>query len=78
MTMDKTLRNTFIGILATIIITFVGAWIQLNSRISVLEIQVDNFQRVQQENDKSIKELKDILVDIQIKVTHLQDTKAEK
>lgn len=76
--MSKALISTFIGILATVAITFVGAWIQLNSRISILEVQVENFQRSQQKNDENIKEVKAILLDIQLKVNHLQDTKAER
>lgn len=80
--MDKTLRNTFIGILATIVITFLGAWIQLNSRIAVLEVQVQNdreiLQHSQAENTESIKEMKMMLHDIRIGIQHLQDVKEDK
>ena len=40
--MDKGIRNTLLGVLGTVIIAFVGAWVQLNSRISILEVQVNN------------------------------------
>lgn len=40
--MDRTLRNTLIGAFITVLVAFVGAWIQLNSHISILEVQVQN------------------------------------
>jgi len=39
--MEKGLRNTFIGIIATIIVTFFGAWVNINLRIVELETQAD-------------------------------------
>jgi uncharacterized membrane protein YqgA involved in biofilm formation len=80
--MDKTLRNTLIMILATVIIAFIGAWIQINSRISILEVQVQNdhqaFSDQQAKSDKSMKELMDKVNDIQLKVTQLNDLKQNK
>jgi uncharacterized membrane protein YqgA involved in biofilm formation len=80
--MDKTLRNTLIMILATVIIAFIGAWIQINSRISILEVQVQNdhqaFSDQQTKSDKSMKELMDKVNDIQLKVTQLNDLKQNK
>lgn len=40
--MDKTLRNTLIGMTGSAFIAIAGAWVQLNSRISILEVQVNN------------------------------------
>ena len=80
--MDKTLRNTLIMILATVIIAFIGAWIQINSRISILEVQVQNdhqaFSDQQDKSDKAMKELMNKVSDIQIKVTQLSDLKENK
>ena len=80
--MDKTLRNTLIMILATVIIAFIGAWIQINSRISILEVQVQNdhqaFSDQQDKSDKAMQELMNKVNDIQIKVTQLSDLKENK
>lgn len=80
--MDKTLRNTFIGSIVTILVAFIGAWIQLNSRIAVLEVQVKNdhetFQQSQRHNEENIKEIKTLLTQIQVGVQHLNDVKADK
>lgn len=40
-TMDRGIRNTLLGVLGTVVVAFVGAWVQLNSRISILEVQVN-------------------------------------
>lgn len=80
--MDKGIRNIFIATLATVVVTFIGAWIQLNSRIAVLEVQVKNDRenciRYQVENEQNSKEIKVMLQQIQIGVQHLQDVKADK
>lgn len=69
--MDKTLRNTFIGAFFTVAITFVGAWIQINNRIAVLEVQVDNYVKTQAKNDADMDKMMDKITDIQNKVTKL-------
>ena len=69
--MDKTLRNTFIGALFTVAITFLGAWIQLNNRIAVLEVQVDNYVKAQTKNDADMEKMMEKIIDIQNKVTKL-------
>lgn len=69
--MDKTLRNTFIGAFLTVAITFVGAWIQINNRIAVLEVQVDNYVKTQINNDADMDKMMDKIIDIQNKVTKL-------
>ena len=59
-----------------------GAWVQINSRISVLEVQVQNdhdlFVTNQQKAEKDMCLLIDKINDIQLKVTRLSDTKADK
>ncbi len=74
--MDKTLRNTFIGALITVAITFIGAWIQINNRIAVLEVQVDSYVKSQERNDMDMDKIMEKIVDIQNKVTKL-DTQFE-
>ena len=69
--MERTLRNTLIGAFITVLVAFVGAWIQLNSRISILEVQVQNDHNLFMDNGHDMKELKDKVTDIQIKVTEL-------
>lgn len=80
--MDKGLRNTLISILGVVLIGFVGAWIQINSRISVVEIQVQNdhdmFIVNQDKASKDMAVLMQKINDIQIKVTQLGDLKADK
>jgi hypothetical protein len=69
--MDKTLRNTFIGALFTVAIAFLGAWIQINNRIAVLEVQVDNYVKAQTKNDADMEKMMEKIIDIQNKVTKL-------
>lgn len=80
--MDKGIRNTLLGILGTIIIAFVGAWVQLNSRISILEVQVNNDHLLYNENNQkaqdNMKEIKAKLDEINVKVTHLNDVKMDR
>ena len=59
--MDNSLRNAFIGAIVTIAVAFIGAWIQLNSRIAVLEVQVANDHATLQETASNMKEVKTIL-----------------
>lgn len=79
---DKGLRNTLISILGVVLVGFVGAWIQINSRISVVEIQVQNdhdmFIVNQDKASKDMAVLMQKINDIQIKVTQLGDLKADK
>jgi hypothetical protein len=69
--MDKTLRNTFIGALITVAITFAGAWIQINNRIAVLEVQMDGYIKAQEKNEGEMDKIMEKLIDIQSKVTRL-------
>ena len=69
--MNNGLRNTLIGGLITVVLTFVGAWIQVNNRISVLEVQMDTNVKAQQKTDTDMDKMMDKLTDIQNKVTRL-------
>ena len=67
--MDRGIRNTILSILATALIVIAGAWVQINSRISVLEVQVQNDQDLfvtnQQKAEKDMYLLIDKINDIQ-------------
>jgi hypothetical protein len=80
--MDKNFKNILYSAFGVIIAGFVGGWIQINSRISVVEVQVKNdhdlFVSRQKEASSDMKELIQKVNDIQIKVTRLQDNKADK
>jgi hypothetical protein len=80
--MDKTIKSVFASVLAGVVMVFIGGWIQINSRISILEVQVQNdhqsFSANQEKSDKAMKELMDKINDIQIKVTQLNDLKQNK
>lgn len=80
--MDKGIRNTLIGIIGSVVMVFVGAWVQLNARISVLEVQVNNDHQLFTNNTNrtqdDMKEIKDKLEEINVKVTHLNDVKADR
>lgn len=76
--MDKSLRNTFIGSIIAVIVTFIGAWIQLNSRISVLEIQVSNDHQAIINTNRNIDDVKKMQTEILIGIQHLQDVKKDK
>ena len=80
--MDRGLRNTILSILATALIVIAGAWVQINSRISVLEVQVQNdhdmFIVNQEKASKDMQVLMNKINDIQIKVTQLSDLKQDK
>lgn len=69
--MNSGLRNTLVGAFVTIVVTFIGAWIQVNNRISVLEVQMDNYMHAQQKNNEDMNKMLDKVNDIQNKVTRL-------
>ncbi|WP_314649409.1 MerR family transcriptional regulator [Prevotella multiformis] len=77
--MDKGIRNKLLGVWGTVIIAFVGTWVQLNSRLSILEVQVDNYHLLHNENNRKaqegMEEIKDKLDEINVKFMHLNDVK---
>lgn len=76
------LKNAIVGALVTIMVAFLGAWIQINSRIAVLEVQVRNDRNLFMDNshrsESDMKELKDRITDIQVKVTELSVKQEDK
>ena len=76
--MEKGVKNTFIGLAGTIAIAFFGGWVQLNSRISILEVQVSNNYKLYEDGQEDMKEIKAKLDEINVKVTHLNDIKEDR
>lgn len=76
--MDKGTRNAMIGVIGSIIIAVAGSWVQLNQRISILEVQVNNDHQLFINSQDDMKEIKDMLGEINIKVSHLNDVKADR
>lgn len=64
-----------VSVVSAIIVAAIMGWIQLNARISVLEVQVRNdrelYQRNAEKSDKQMTELINKINDIQMKVTEL-------
>lgn len=73
--MSNSIKNTLIGVFLTVAIAFFRAWVQINSRISMLEVQVNDdhvmFQRQTDKYETNMKELMNKVNDIQNKVTEL-------
>jgi hypothetical protein len=72
---EKVSRNTLLAVAVTIALAFGTAWVQINSRISMLEVQVhsDHSMYIDSNHraDENMKELKSKIDDIQVKVTEL-------
>ena len=77
MAMDKGIRNAMIGVIGSIIVAVAGSWVQLNQRISILEVQVMNDHQLFVGSQEDMKEIKSMLGEINIKVSHLNDIKAD-
>lgn len=80
--MENGIRAIIITVLSAVVIGMGAGWIQINSRISVVEVQVqrdhDMFVANQRKSTEDMEILIDKLNDIQIKVTQLGDLKADK
>lgn len=78
MAMDKGIRNAMIGVIGSIIVAVAGSWVQLNQRISILEVQVMNDHQLFVGSQEDMKEIKSMLGEINIKVSYLNDIKADR
>lgn len=78
MAMDKGTRNAMIGVIGSIIVAVAGSWVQLNQRISILEVQVMNDHQLFVDSQEDMKEIKSMLGEINIKVSHLNDVKVDR
>ena len=76
--MEKSVRNILIGAFVTTLGAFIGAWIQLNSRIAILEVKVSNDHAQILKTDQDIEQMKEMLYQIQAGVQHLNDIKENK
>ena len=76
--MDKGTRNAMIGVIGSIIVAVAGSWVQLNQRISILEVQVMNDHQLFVDSQEDMKEIKSMLGEINIKVSHLNDVKVDR
>lgn len=76
--MDKGARNAMIGVIGSIIVAVAGSWIQLNQRISILEVQVMNDHQLFVDTQEDMKDIKAMLGEINIKISHLNDVKVDR
>ena len=60
------------GVAATALVAFSGAWIQINSRIAVLEVQVDNDHQAYLDNSQKMDEMMKNIVDIKETCVEMQ------
>jgi hypothetical protein len=76
--METGLRNTLIGVIATIIIALGASWMSLNKRIDILEVQVQNDHDMLLQWNEDMKEVKRNVSDIRMRIIQLQDLKVDK
>lgn len=78
---DNYWRGMVMTIVSSAVVVFAGAWVQINSRISVLEVQVENDHEMYMQNvsdtRESMERIRATLEAINLKVTHLTDTKQD-
>ena len=75
MVMEKWFSKVAMSIVIAVAVGAFSGWVQVNSRISVLEVQVQNDKELYQKNsekaDRQMGELINKVSDIQVKVTEL-------
>ncbi|PTL34589.1 hypothetical protein C7120_08800 [Prevotella sp. oral taxon 376] len=73
--MEKWFNKVMVSFTSAVFLMALTGWIQVNSRIAVLEVQVQNdkdlYQRNSEKADKQMNELMNKVNDIQVKVTEL-------
>ncbi len=75
--MDKFLNfsKVMASVVSAILIAAIMGWLQLNARVSVLEVQIQSDKELYQKNsekaDHQMQELMNKVNDIQVKVTEL-------
>ena len=72
------MKQTLVGILATIVIALAASWMSLNKRIDILEVQVQNDHDMLMRWDSDMKEVRTNVSDIRMRIIQLQDLKADK
>lgn len=76
--MTSSTRNTMVGIMATVIMALFAAWINLNKRIDVLEIQVQNDHQLLVQWNEGMEDMKSNVSDIRARIIQLQDLKEDR
>ena len=72
------MKQTLVGILATIVIALGASWMSLNKRIDILEVQVQNDHDMLMQWDNDMKEVRTNVSDIRMRIIQLQDLKVDK
>jgi len=76
--MTNSTRNTMVGVMATIVMALFAAWINLNKRIDVLEIQVQNDHQLLVRWNENMEEMGSNINDIRSRIIQLQDLKEDR
>ena len=76
--MTSSTRNTMVGIMATVIMALFAAWINLNKRIDVLEIQVQNDHQLLVQWNEDMEEMRSNVSDIRARIIQLKDLKEDR
>ena len=76
--MTNSTRNTMVGVMATIVMALFAAWINLNKRIDVLEIQVQNDHQLLVRWNEDMEEMGSNINDIRSRIIQLQDLKEDR
>jgi uncharacterized protein YxeA len=72
------MKQTLVGILATIVIALGASWMSLNKRIDILEVQVQNDHDMLMQWDERHERGETNVSDIRMRIIQLQDLKVDK
>lgn len=75
---DDSMKNAFIGAIITVALAVGASWMNLNKRIDILEVQVQNDHDMLMRWNEDMKEVKTNVNEIRLRVIQLQDLKADK
>lgn len=75
---DDSMKNAFIGAIITVALAIGASWMNLNKRIDILEVQVQNDHGMLMRWNEDMKEVKTNVNDIRLRIIQLQDLKADK
>lgn len=76
--MTNSTRNTMVGVMVTVVMALFAAWINLNKRIDVLEIQVQNDHQLLVRWNEDMEEMGSNINDIRSRIIQLQDLKEDR
>jgi flagellar biosynthesis chaperone FliJ len=75
---DDSMKNAFIGAIITVALAVGASWMNLNKRIDILEVQVQNDHDMLIRWNEDMKEVKTNVNDIRLRIIQLQDLKEDK